>query len=259
MYCKTELHREEDDSLVIVRRLLPEDITVELLEHRDGIISYHTSDIVPIPPVKGWKAYCSFIINAQLICHQFRNEFIRVWVSECTFELIVPIPRFFSASTTIPRMPEAQSLWFYVRDLLRRLVSFARREVRSIRLKWELPISHSRQTLYDCQKYLQNLNGLEGRDVCSLFERLDDVHADLEIELELSLKRVGDTESGVRRIFTLHQQTPDIARTTGAPDWISRDGPILVKAPRINLVHGLAWQVMQYSLDALPHQSGLLF
>ena len=194
---------------------------------------------VPIPFMDNtewrWTHYLCLIRDAQLVCHQFRDEFMAVWARVSTFCLVSPPTVLYGGGHVAGPVHNIRSiamktpLWIPIRDLLNRLGPFGRHHVRNIRLIWQLPVFPRCSTL-GCPPHVSALHHVEGKDLCIAMERLDDVHHDLKIQLELELNERWRTESfdKVSKRFTLKQRSSEAARAGASPDWICiREGPTI--------------------------------
>ena len=158
------------------------------------------------------------------ICHQIRQEFVPVW-SRCQTFLLT------HQHSTGNRLSQLKGTYIQVRDLLDAMGPIARYHARSIRVChiWRL---HDGSYGSDYSNWFPHTRILQDETVnhlMSIVERLDDVHKDLEIQIELRCLGVWfKGYRAVRRVFTLRQRPYGRERSSDWSCFAGRFGAISI-------------------------------
>ena len=203
---------------------LPAELRLEIYERHCNLLAFEQDSggnlYVPTGCTNDrWTAYFKSILEAQLLCHQFREEFMPVWAAASNFELYNIHCGPFQDPLLI--RPEVKDMWLHVRTFLDRIGPVARHHVRFLKLKYNLET-------YGYQSTAEPLRQATGEKVQRLFERLSDVYRNLTIEVEL-VCAARPVTNVYKRIYTLRQLPVDVVRGTGRNDWLLQSGPVLIR------------------------------
>ena len=167
-----------------------------------------------------WKRYIALQTAAQLICRRFRYEFSPAWAGTTIFELYNPPP-------WGSHPPDLHSFWFRVRNFLEYIGPLAGRHVRLVRICDESYVLPDPRSILPAayRKLLQPVTGLH---LQRHFERIDDVHPHLKIEIEIISMEHCNYYNAAKRVFTLQQRAFEEVRRGGGQDWECSVGPLLL-------------------------------
>ena len=169
---------------------------------------------LPVTLLNVQSNYYGQLIRPQLLCHQLREELLTAWAQRTTFVVSYFFRHWVSNLTgkeVCTKQLYQTKPWIQIRNLLDRINPLARRHVRKIRLTYvwkmrsgwpddRLASVWSRQTsIIDVPNVRNNKRMFEQ------LERLEDVHENLEIELEIQFLGLLHAFRAKRRIFTLRQ------------------------------------------------------
>ena len=173
-----------------------------------------------------WENYSQHLIKAQLLCRQFRQEFVPTWASVSVFQLHIPPP---AEYPTICKLPNLSLAWLKVRDFLKEIDPLARPHVQHIKICCESYVfrcQRKRDTAHFCRQHMAILGRGTGEELQHRFERFSDVNPELKIEFELICIQNRYTYMAAKRSYTLQHQSPETVKRTGSPDWLCTIGPL---------------------------------